>query len=425
MHTTTNNTLRRLFAAAAFAGVLAAVHTVSAAGFQLNEVSSRGTAMGGALTADPGDASAVFYNPAGMVGVPGSAVSAGFTMVRPRMDIRTQNPDGSWLKSKNHIDWWPLPALFFTSQANEDWWYGVGVYVPFGLGSQFDPGWVGRYSNYDSVIESFNVNPSVAWRVSEKFSVGAGFVANFAEFQIKNKMPNTANPELGDIDFYLDGDWCVGFGGNVGVRYDILDNLQWGATYRSPIHQHLKGKVRFRLDTPTGLRDFATVDAVSGFDFPGLATTGFNWQPSERWNLGVSVGYTEWQYYDKFDVDFKAPVMGTDYVESKKDWSNVWRFALGAEWQALDWLAIRCGYVFDEEPSHEKHLDYMVPANDRHLLNCGLGFALHDGLTLDVGYTYVIIPERGTVPGRPAEGFYNTDVEGKSRVLTASLNYRF
>ena len=416
---------KSIFASCVFACAVAVSHTVMAAGFQLNEVSSRGTAMGGALVAEPGDAAAVFYNPAGMVGLDGSEFSAGFTMVRPRMDIRTQGADGAWTESNNDIDWWMLPSVFYTRQLNEDWWAGAGVYVPFGLGSQFDSRWAGRYNNYDAVITCFNVNPSVAWRASDRLSIGAGFVVNFVQFKVKQKIPNTENPELGDIDFFLDGDWNVNFGGNVGVRYDILDNLQWGATYRSPVHQNLSGTIRARLSTPAGMRDFATTPATSDFDLPGLATTGFNYQPSERWNLGISVGYTEWHRYDSLDIDFHRPLLGQDGVSSRKDWSDVWRFAAGAEYQALDWLAIRCGYIFDEEPSHEKHLDYMVPANDRHLLNCGLGFKVRDGMTLDLGYTYIVIPERGTVPARPAEGFFNTDLEGCSHIVTASLNCVF
>ncbi len=408
----------------AFTATWLAALYAGAAGYMLSEMGARGNAMGGALVGDTGDATAVYFNPAGMVNVPGAQASAGFTMVRPRMDIRMKTPNGL-VDAKNYIDWWPLPALFYTQQLNDNWWAGVGVYVPFGLGSQFDSSWAGRYSNYDAVIESFNVNPSFAWKISDRFSVGAGLVVNFSEFKIKRKMPNTEHPELGDIDFYLDSDWNVNVAGNIGIRYKILDNLQWGATYHSPIHQDLTGRVRMRLQSPVGLKEFASVDAECGFDFPGLATTGFNYQPTDRWNLGVSVGYTEWSYYDGFDIKFKEPLNGNNSACMKRDWNNVWRLAFGAEYQALDWLWLRCGYIFDEEPGDDSNFDYMVPANDRHIFSFGLGFDFTKDLSLDLGYTYVKIADRDNVPARPAEGVYETSVSGKSRVLSASVSYKF
>jgi long-chain fatty acid transport protein len=184
---------RSLLAALAFAGALCAGHSALGAGFQLNEMSARGTAMGNALVANPDDASAVFFNPAGMVEVPGTAVSAGVTLVRPSMDVSTLGADG-WKTTENDVTWWTLPSLFSTFQLSEDFWAGIGIYVPFGLGSQFSPSWVGRYSNYDTVITSFNLNPSVAWRISDRLSVGAGLVVNFTEFQVKRKVPPMPSP---------------------------------------------------------------------------------------------------------------------------------------------------------------------------------------------------------------------------------------
>jgi long-chain fatty acid transport protein len=171
--------------------------------------------------------------------------------------------------------------------------------------------------------------------------------------------------------------------------------------------------------------DVAQADSTCDFELPALASTGFNYQPTDRWNLGASVAFTQWKAYEELDIRFKEPLFGKTSAKSVKDWYNVWRFAVGAEYKALDWLTARCGYVFDEEPTRDSRLDYLVPANDRHILSCGLGFQLTDALSLDVAYAYLLIPERGPVQGRPAEGVLTTEVEGETHMLSATLNYRF
>lgn len=112
-----------------------------------------------------------------------------------------------------------------------------------------------------------------------------------------------------------------------------------------------------------------------------------------------------------------------------KNWSDVWRFNIGVEYAALDWLDLRAGYVFDQSPLNDDTIDYLVPANDRHLLNGGLGFHW-DNWTVDLNYTYLMIMDRDIdARNQYADGSYEI-YEGEidnadAHMVGLSVGYKF
>jgi long-chain fatty acid transport protein len=107
-----------------------------------------------------------------------------------------------------------------------------------------------------------------------------------------------------------------------------------------------------------------------------------------------------------------------------KNWEDVWRFNIGVEYAALDWLDLRLGYVFDQSPVQDETIDYMVPANDRHLFNGGLGFHW-DSWVVDVNYTYLMIMDRD-IDGRPQDGVYDGEIDNAdAHMVGLSVGYKF
>ncbi|HOX95236.1 MAG TPA: outer membrane protein transport protein, partial [Syntrophales bacterium] len=165
--------------------VLMGAGSVFAAGFALYEGSARGLVLGAGLTATADDPSAVFYNPAGITQLKGMQTMVGATLINPRLDVVT----GSTLTSMDD-NWFFPPHAYFTQQINNRFSWGMGLFSRFGLGTEFSNTWPGRYSSTKATIQSLELNPNIAFRVADGFSVAAGVSAMWFDANLQ-RMLNT------------------------------------------------------------------------------------------------------------------------------------------------------------------------------------------------------------------------------------------
>lgn len=399
------------------AAVLAAP-SARGAGFALYEMSARGNALGGAMIGLTGDASANYYNPANLTSLKGNQVMAGVSFIDPSVEVQTTVPTPlgpAELATDNDTHWWIPPHAYGSMQVSEKVWVGVGVYSPFGLGSVFDENWVGRYNSYKAIIETVDVNPNIAYKVDEKLSVAAGLQIMTMDLQLKRKLPNTVMPGGPDMNFELDGD-SVGYGGNAAISYAVTESFGLGLVYRSEVHQSLDGDATLNAMG----RQFET-DAEGDVKLPASTAFGANYKVGDL-TLGGAVTYTEWSSFDELRVKFANPaVMGRSESVTDKDWDNVWRYGVGAEYAVSEKLDVRCSYVYDEDPIPNETADYLVPSDNRQLLGAGLGWTMNT-YRLDLGYTYLMFENRDNVPARPAEGIYPSDFkDGNAHILSVTL----
>ncbi|MFN2342593.1 MAG: OmpP1/FadL family transporter, partial [Desulfonatronovibrio sp.] len=190
------------------------VENVNAAGFALYEWGARGTAMGGTMIGRADDPSAVAYNPAGITQLEGTQLLGGFSVVAPSGKIETPG-DSTKIKT----NYWIPPHAFLTHQMTDKAWLGMGLYTRFGLGTEFDDNWPGRYNNQFTSVRSFSLNPNIAYKFTEEFSLAIGAEVMWFNF-LQEKAVNTwvPNNRTFDVDGKLDGD-SYGFGGNIALHY--------------------------------------------------------------------------------------------------------------------------------------------------------------------------------------------------------------
>jgi long-chain fatty acid transport protein len=404
------------------AAALAGTTTVRGAGFALYEMSARGNALGGTLVGITGDASAAYFNPANMTANAGVQMMAGASFIGPKTDVKTTVPTPmgpAQLSSESKTRWWTPPHAYATMQASEKAWIGLAIYSPFGLGSEFNSEWPGRYNSYSAIIETVDVNPSVAYKVDEKLSVAVGLQIMTFDLELKRKLPNAVVPGGPDMDFELKGD-SVGYGGNAAISYQVSEKLGLGLVYRSEVDQTVEGDANLtvmghKMGTP----------GEGDLTLPAATTFGANYKV-DKLTLGLAVTYTEWSSYDELRIKFDDPTMlGRSESVSEKDWNNVWRYAAGAEYALNANFDLRCSYVYDEDPIPNKTADYLVPSNDRHLVGAGVGWH-RNRTTVDLGYTYLMITDRDDVPARMADGVFPSSFEdGYAHIVAASVSTRF
>ena len=398
----------RVIAAVVLALVLTAQH-VFAAGFAVYEWSARGNALGGTTMARKADASVVASNPAAMTNLVGTQVMTGLTAVAPMATVSIagqQSQDG-----ENNV--WMLPHGYVVSQLGERYWIGFGAYSRFGLGTEFEENWAGAGSVYYAAIKSVSLTPVLGLKLTDNWSIGLGVEANYFDFTQKKKVFST-------YDLKVHGD-DIGVGCNISTWFAPTDWLSFGLMYRSSIDVHPRGEAE--SDATDALGAMLNGDADGEITLPDSWSFGVCVAPTDRLEIEADITRTGWSSYEELDIRIDGV---NPSGAALKSWKDTWRLAIGAEYALTPAWDLRAGYVYDETPVRTERADYMVPANDRHLFNTGLGW--HGGSwSVDLGYTYLLILDRKGAEVYGSGGSVETaDFEdGDAHLLSLSVGFAF
>ncbi len=396
--------------AAVLGFLLARAGPVYGSGFALYEAGARSSALAGAVVARADDLSAIFYNPAGLVQLPKIQIMCGFTTFIPRVEIVTHlGPIATPNLMESSVSF--APHFFASYQVAERVWLGLGLNSPFGLGIQYNRNWPGRFNVTKATIQTLNLNPTLAVKVTDYLSVGAGLDIMYFNFKMQRELPI---PLLGPQDLDLHGDsWGLGF--NFGLLLKPQDYLSLGLSYRSQVRQQIRGTARFR---PFSALDG---DASGSIILPDMICAGIMVRPWEKWSVEGGGMWTHWELFRQLDVKFSNP-LGT--LSEPKSWHNTWRGQLGVEYKAFSWLDLRAGYAFENEPMPDRYADYLVPSTDsRHNFSFGTGF-LWRAVSLDLAYIMVLMMDHSVNNSR-ATGVLPSDYQGRlSHVVVMSLGYK-
>jgi long-chain fatty acid transport protein len=399
------------FLVAAWAWLIMAPAAGYGSGFALYEAGARASALMGTLVARADDPSAIFYNPAGLVQLPGFQVMGGFSFIIPRTEIVTHAgafSNNTFAESQAHV----VPHFFTTYKLTDRVWLGLGLNSPFGLGIKYNDTWPGRFNLIKADIQTLNINPTVAVKITDYLSVGAGLDIMYFNFDQKRVLPL---PLIGPQTLHLAGDtWGLGF--NLGVLLKPRNDLAIGVSYRSQIRQQLTGPAQFQPYYPLN------TGASGGITLPDTIFAGIMVRPVEKMSVEAGVIWTRWSLFQNFNVKFDNAL---GLLSERKSWHNTWRGQVGVEYRALPWLDVRAGYSLENEPMPDQYVDYLVPtSNLRHNFSCGTGFRWRS-MTMDLAYTLVYIPDR-FVNSSAATGVLPSTFQNRlSHVIVFSLGYKY
>ena len=354
-----------------------------AAGFGLYEASARGNAMGGALVGATGDASANYYNPANLADLNGTHTLIGLTLVHPVLDVTAGGE-----KSNLDSDWFSPPHVYASQQLADDWFVGLGIYSEYGLGTKYDRDWPLKWSSTETTLQTLTINPNLAYKVNDRLAFAAGFRAMWLDFESRktvydNYPIRSPYPIFGNLRTHLKGDsW--GYGYNLAASCKLTDTLDLGFVYRSPVRHTVKGDIE--VDSSMSMTGVGYLDnqlpageasARGSLKLPPSYTVGLNYRPVEKLNVGLAAIYTQWSTYDNLSMRFgQTQNAQLPNSSDEKNWHNVWRLSLGAEYLLTERWAVMGGYVYDMDPIDKHYTDTLLPPGDRHIVSCGLGYAL-------------------------------------------------
>ena len=369
---------------------LALIATISvsanAAGFSLYEWDARGNAMGGAVMANKASAASISANPALITQLEGNNLMAGLTIV----SVNAKTIVGGQERAVEPAAFY-IPNVYFAGNLNDNVYFGLGIFTRFGLGETYKDykSWIGSYTSaYYANLETFSINPNIAVKVNEELSLAMGIEVMSLTFEEKKYAPAGAlSPMIPvDGDFKLKGD-SIAWGGNFGAFYNPKWAEKWaaGLTYRTKVRHVASGKV-----TATGgyalVPGIESGDAEAALVLPDSIAFGISFQATEKLILETNVTGTFWSSYDKLKIDY---VSGTSLPTEHKNWNDVVKVAIGAEYNLTEKWDLRAGYFFDQSPINKNYMDTLVPAHDRNVFSVGAGHTFNESWGLDFSLAYL------------------------------------
>lgn len=383
-------------AAAAAVMAVCAASAAHAAGFMLTEQSAGalGRAYAG-VGVDGTDLSGVYYNPATMTLHPGTQIQAGFVAVGLDLAFEGTGPNSD-VSENGQYNTQAIPHGYISHQISDSMWVGLAMTVPFGMGTEYDDDW--RFANrgISAEVLTFDFNPNVAWKVSDKLSLGAGMSIQYASADLK--MRKDVVKDLASIDSEVDADsWAWGF--NVGLMWTPLENLRFGLSYRSKINHNADGDVELDNGKLAGnnaedfvnhpiygdyakllLSQYGSYDATATISTPAWVMATAAWDVNELLSLYATFRWTDWSSFDELVIDSDA---GSTTVTNK--WQDAYLFSVGADLRFTNWWTFRAGIGYESSPIDDPSFrTSIIPDADRWWFALGSSFQATDNMQIDV-----------------------------------------
>jgi len=426
------------------------------AGFALTEQSASGLGnafAGGSAVAE--DATTVFFNPAGLTRLEGQEIIGAAHVIMPSANFNNQGSTHV-LQGETNI---PLlggnggdggvtkviPNFYYSIKVNDRLALGLGIESPFGLATNYDSGWVGRYHALESDLTSVNFNPSVAYKITSQLSAGAGINVQYIKAKLSNAIdfgtldvlgalglpPGALHliPQMSDGYVRLEGDsWGLGY--NLGLLYEFTKDTRMGVAYRSRIQQNLKGDADFE-NVPAGLNPlpvFKNSGIQAKLTLPDSFSVSVVHSFSPEWMVMADFTWTNWSLFKELQVKFDNPYQ-PDAVTSEQ-WQDSYRYSLGLTYRPSSNWTLRTGVAYDTSAvSTEQYRTPRIPDSYRFWTALGLGYKISQAVSFDLGYAHIFVSDSSismTPTGENAllgglQGTYNSHIN----ILSAQVNIKF
>ncbi|MEZ8083790.1 outer membrane protein transport protein [Enterovibrio norvegicus] len=409
--------------AIALAVALAAPSAWSA-GFQVSEHSASGLGRayaGDAAIAD--NASVIGRNPAQMTMFKEAQLSTALHIVDPEIDITDTSNNQ---KASDVAPMQFVPATYYVSPINDKWAWGVGLYTVYGVATDYPDAFEAGDVAGDTSLASVNLNPSIAYRLNEQVSFGAGINVVYAIAEL-NRHIGVLAPTFGSDNFSeklisMEGDtW--GFGWNVGALFELDKDNRFGIAYRSEVELDFSGDFTDHQGSITGTKGQVVTGDLS-VPLPAVAElSGFH-----QLNPSLAVHYSMmWSQWSSF-TELKATsaqctsdgVKGVCF-DKQEDYESVFRWSLGTTYDISEDWTVRTGFAFDEKAGKST---LSIPDSDRYWFSAGATYRYSPNLTFDAGVTY-IASKSGTFTETSLTGERAFSAKGAAYIGAMQANYSF
>lgn len=406
-----------------------------AAGFALNEqsISGMGTSFAG-RSSSADDATTLYGNPAGMSRHKREEVSFGMAAIHAKTDISdTSSFPASGSNDGDMVPFTAVPMGYYVKPIDDKWAVGVGLYVPFGLVTDYENGFQGRYFGNYSEVRVITVQPTVSYRFNENLSVGFGPTINRIDGQLESASLSRFTPGTNDGRVKVKGDdTALGF--NAGMLYEFSPQTRAGITYHSKVKYKLEGETKlsgagFDQFAAIGLQASGEYDASLNLDTPESVDMSITHDLDDQWTLYAGAMWTRWSRFEAIVIEnqgIPGPLQPSlAPIVEEQDWHDTWSYALGAAYKVNKQWTLRTGLAFDQSPTNNTHRSPRIPTGDRTAVSLGLAWNPTDDVTVDLAYSYLWEEDVTVQRASPTRGTYNATYENSAHGFGAAMSYRF
>jgi len=397
--------------------MLASVNS-HAQGFQVNFQGQKQQGMGGAGTALPIDAASLFFNPGGVTFLKENSVNLAMTPTFGNTQFlenetfetaRTNSPVGT-----------PFSAYaVYRKNDNSKFFFGLAAYTPFGSTIQWEEGWMGRFALTKLQLKSIFIQPTISYKITEKFGVGVGFVYCTGKVNLQKDLPvQDSNGVYGHAE--LSGE-ASGFGVNAGLFYQLTEKFNLGLTFRSQVNMSVsEGTATFTV--PESLTpNFPNGKFSSSLPLPQVVTFGMAYNPNDKWSIALDINYVGWKAYDTLAFDYEINTTSLSDTKSARNYKNIFAFRGGAQYLISESFSARMGMAYGMSPVQSGYVTPETPDANRINYTIGLGYKIKEHFEVDASLFFTHVERTDTNLETNLSGTFTTNVVAPGLALI----YRF
>jgi len=391
--------------------------TLSASGFRIPEQSLNSTALSAAYVAGANGADASYYNPANMVwNDDASEMELAMTYINlPK--VKYDDTRGAPYSAESKEENFYVPTFHYVSPAVGNWRFGLSMVAPGGLSKRWDNAYQ-MLKAEEFTLEVIEINPTVAYKVNDKFAIGFGLRGIYSSGVIKFKDEAGISGNAYKSEMEADS---IDYGYNLALSYRPMENLTFSTTYRSKVDLTVAGDAKGWLVHPTLGHIFDT-KANTEVPLPAVWTVAAAYTMNKT-TFEFVLDRTYWSAYKDLEFHFAdAVVDGSSFGDPKpKNWKDVNAYRIGVTHKYSDSLKLMAGFTIDETPAPDETVGFELPDSDAYIYSAGMEYAINKDMKLGLAYLYSDKDERTVNNGYVNGTFSNSS----AHLVTASFKYKF
>ncbi|KAB0300690.1 outer membrane protein transport protein [Vibrio fortis] len=390
-----------------------------AAGFQVAEHSASGLGRsfsGEGAVAD--NASVLARNPAAMTLFDKAQFSGAVSIVDPEVNVYDIDNNEH---AKDVAPLQVVPAAYYISPINDSWAWGIGMFTNYGVATDYPDDISAGDMAGDTSLLSVNLNPNIAYRINDSFSIGGGFNLVYAEAELtrhKGELADFVGGNPSDKLIGMTGE-TFGYGWNVGAMYELNENNRFSIGYRSSVELDFDDGEFSSYDS--GRATSPKVDGRLIIELPAIIELSAFHQLNDQWAIHYGWQQTDWSTFKELKATSKDCTGGVCFFKPEKYEDNN-RYSFGVTYQLNTNWTLRTGYAFDEQAGEAT---LSIPDSDRTWYSAGFTYMWNENMTIDAGFALVVSDDGEFTETNGANQSRTFDAEGTAYLSAVQLNYTF
>ncbi|MGE5431461.1 MAG: OmpP1/FadL family transporter [Syntrophomonadaceae bacterium] len=377
------------------AALLISTGCIFSNGLSLNSIGTRSLGMGGSFIGLANDYTAIYWNPAGIAQLKGNYLGLFSTDVIPTGSYKIP---ALGIDAKMKVNHYISPNLmgYISFEPAKDFTFALGVYVPAGLGSEWDGKDLLKLSSgteveWMSKIAVVDISPAVAYKFNENLSVGAALNIFYGMFDLKKPAGMLGPDNKVHVFQFNESSTGLGYGVTLGAHYKLNEMLSFGASFRTKTAVSMSGTAK-----NPGM--IALGSSESKFDrdvaWPMWIGGGVAFRPIENWVITADAQYSQWsksedQFVAKYDnAKWETALTAAKATVFDLKWKDATQIRFGTEYQINNSFTVRGGYYIDPAPAPDETYNILFPSISYNAVSVGASYKV-SSLTFDLGFEYL------------------------------------